>query len=195
MSSGYVLQPVPRIWTRKKVLDQYGTVYEDPSEIDIDYREDEATVIPQGNTRSKHGVDRAETPEGGYATDIGTMPKREMERYLQYLKKMRAIFENEELGVKNRIGKIANISGYNDIKNKLNEEYDYPHCLFVKPLTEVKGIGYKTARSLFDAGFESVDSLREAEVEDLTAVEGIGQKTAERILKEFRERPYMPKKE
>ena len=48
-------------------------------------------------------------------------------------------------------------------------------------LTDVDGVGESKAEALRDAGFESIEDLHEASVEDLTGVEGISDALAARI--------------
>ena len=49
-------------------------------------------------------------------------------------------------------------------------------------LQDVGGVGPERADALRDAGFESVDDLRNADVESLTAADGIGEAAASEIL-------------
>ncbi len=51
----------------------------------------------------------------------------------------------------------------------------------IELLTTVPGLGSLKGRVLFDAGFRSVDDLREASVEELSSIEGIGLKSAQKI--------------
>jgi N utilization substance protein A len=46
----------------------------------------------------------------------------------------------------------------------------------------VAGIGEKTVRKLVEAGFATLESLKDASAEKLSEIPGIGQKTAEKIL-------------
>lgn len=48
-------------------------------------------------------------------------------------------------------------------------------------ITDLEGVGGKTAERLQEAGFPSVESIARASVEQLTGVPGIGEKTAEKI--------------
>ncbi len=48
-------------------------------------------------------------------------------------------------------------------------------------ITDLEGVGGKTAERLEEAGFSSVESIAKASVEQLTEVPGIGKKTAEKI--------------
>lgn len=51
------------------------------------------------------------------------------------------------------------------------------------PLTELSGIGPKTAQALMDSGFDSVEAIANASVEQLIGAKGVGEKTAEKIIK------------
>ena len=52
---------------------------------------------------------------------------------------------------------------------------------------KLDGIGKKTAQTLIKAGFDTVQKLKEATVENLVKLDGIGKKTAEKIIKSARE--------
>jgi len=49
-------------------------------------------------------------------------------------------------------------------------------------ITEIEGVGAKTAKILTAAGYDTVDKIKGLTVEDLTKLEGVGAKTAEKIL-------------
>lgn len=51
----------------------------------------------------------------------------------------------------------------------------------IKEFTNIKGLGEAKAKVLVDAGFNSVDKLANASIEDLTAVDGIGEALATKI--------------
>ena len=50
-------------------------------------------------------------------------------------------------------------------------------------LTELDGVGSKTATALRDFGFSTIQSIAAASVDELSAVPGVGTKTAEKILR------------
>ncbi|HEA46784.1 MAG TPA: hypothetical protein ENH97_00025 [bacterium] len=50
-------------------------------------------------------------------------------------------------------------------------------------LTELPGVGAKSAQVLEEAGFKNVVDIAQSKIEDLTKVKGIGKKSAEKILK------------
>ena len=49
-------------------------------------------------------------------------------------------------------------------------------------LTELEGVGPKTAKILKEAGYDTAEKIKNLTSEDLTKLEGIGKKTAEKIL-------------
>jgi len=51
-------------------------------------------------------------------------------------------------------------------------------------LTQLTGVGKKMAESLKKAGFDSVEKISQAKLEDLTKIKGLGKKKAEVILDE-----------
>lgn len=48
-------------------------------------------------------------------------------------------------------------------------------------LTELEGVGAKTAEVLRDSGFSTAESIAQATLEELSSLPGIGAKTAEKI--------------
>lgn len=51
-------------------------------------------------------------------------------------------------------------------------------------LTELSGVGDATAESLRDAGYDTVDAVRSASVEDLVDVDGVGESLAMELSEE-----------
>ena len=49
-------------------------------------------------------------------------------------------------------------------------------------LTQIEGVGLKTAKILKEAGYDTAEKIKGLTLEDLTKLEGIGKKTAEKIL-------------
>lgn len=62
---------------------------------------------------------------------------------------------------------------------------------FIEEIAQLPGVGESKARALYEAGYETVDELREATEDDLTEVEGVGPRIAEAIVEglEAREEP------
>jgi N utilization substance protein A len=53
-------------------------------------------------------------------------------------------------------------------------------------LSKISGIGQKTLEALIEAGFDDVEALGKATVDDLTKVKGVGKKRAEQIIDEIK---------
>ncbi|HUX07752.1 MAG TPA: helix-hairpin-helix domain-containing protein, partial [Acidobacteriota bacterium] len=54
-------------------------------------------------------------------------------------------------------------------------------------VTELPGIGPKTAERLKEAGIETIEQLSEMSIEEIAEIPGLGKKTAEKILKSLNE--------
>lgn len=52
---------------------------------------------------------------------------------------------------------------------------------FLKFLTSIQGIGKAKAEAIYNSGYDSVEKLREAKVEDLTKIKGINEELAKKI--------------
>ncbi len=57
----------------------------------------------------------------------------------------------------------------------------------MKELISLPGIGEKTAKTLFNGGFNTLESIVNASPAALTVLQGIGLKTAEKIYKAAKE--------
>ena len=55
------------------------------------------------------------------------------------------------------------------------------------PVSDLPGVGEKTADKLVESGFATVESIAEAGVEDVAAVPGFGEKSAARLIEKARE--------
>lgn len=80
----------------------------------------------------------------------------------------------EEEGTKERqrVGSTSNLA------NRLATMLQYEISSELVNLTQLRGIGGKTARALAAAGYSSIERLSEAASTEISAVKGIGQKLA-----------------
>jgi len=55
----------------------------------------------------------------------------------------------------------------------------------IKKLTEVKGVGPAKAEAIYNEGFDTIEELAEASIEDLTKIKGINETVAKSIIEHF----------
>ncbi len=83
------------------------------------------------------------------------------------------------------IGKILRYEHYREVeKLRLRVKYGVREELL--PIVSIRGIGRVRARRLFDAGYNSIERLREARIEELIRIPGIGRRLAEEILRQVK---------
>ena len=70
---------------------------------------------------------------------------------------------------------------YKDIYKKLVIERQFPDSFFRNLLCELDGIGGKTAGLLWDAGYLSIEAVKNAPQEELLNIKGIGKKLVEKL--------------
>jgi hypothetical protein len=58
---------------------------------------------------------------------------------------------------------------------------DFPHSFFYLPLTQLPGVGQKTAKALYEAGFHTPSAIGAASLEELSLVPGLGKATASKL--------------
>ncbi|MGR0480932.1 MAG: helix-hairpin-helix domain-containing protein [Candidatus Electronema sp. V4] len=115
-------------------------------------------------------------------SDIGTINP---DNYLPFLKRFRNIVESNK-ATEEKIILIEQLQNHSStfkyIFKCLQETYgDFPTCYFYMQLTELPGVGNKTALNLFKQGFRTKEQVLSASQEELTKIPGIGAKTASRI--------------
>jgi len=54
-------------------------------------------------------------------------------------------------------------------------------------LNQIEGVGKKTLESLIAAGFDNIDKVAQAKIEELTKIKGVGKKRAEQIIVKAKE--------
>ena len=65
----------------------------------------------------------------------------------------------------------------------MNKEFDsnFPDSFFYMQITDIKGIGAKTAKSLYEAGFKTIEELKKASAADILSIKGIGKSALTKI--------------
>ncbi len=165
------------------VLEHHGEVFKGPpSEAPRYGSEAEGSWTYKTKSWAELGFDLQELPKSRHASDIGTIKPSE---YLPFLKAFRRIVEADvthEEKLRNLMTLQRASTSFADIWKRLEKAYeDFPSSFFYLRLTELPGIGRKTATSLYAAGFWSVEDVLHASREDLLAVSGMGKATVNKI--------------
>jgi hypothetical protein len=117
-----------------------------------------------------------------YASDIGPTSAS---YYLPFLIEFRKIVESplshdQMLQVLRAIPTQS--LQFKDIWEKLASSYeDFPASFFYRQFTKLPGVGRKTARSLYEAGFLTLGHIKNEREEVLARVPGLGKATAKKI--------------
>ena len=112
---------------------------------------------------------------------------KSFERYLNKNNKKFEIFDNNLSNFKKEFNlqdfeKIFCSPGIpKDIYKKLVTERNFPDRFFTDLLCELNGVGYTTARLLWDAGYLTKEQVLNAPDEELLQIKGIGKKLVEKI--------------
>jgi hypothetical protein len=129
----------------------------------------------------EHGIWLLDAPdvlgmgETECASDIGPVKPSQ---YLPFLKAFRQIVESE-LDHQTKLTQLNALSTaskrYEEIWKILERNYDnFPHSFFYRELQVLPGVGLKTARVIYEAGFTSMDKVREATDAQLQELPGVG---------------------
>ena len=165
------------------VLEHHGEVFEGPPSKAPRYgSQADGIWVPKTKSWSQMGLNLQEPPESTCASEIGPIKPAV---YLPFLKAFRRIVEADRPH-EDKLRNLQQLEGrstsFAEIWVRLQKAYaDFPHSFFYFELTELPGVGGKTARSLYQAGFRSVQEVLTASREALLAVPGIGRGTVDKI--------------
>jgi hypothetical protein len=137
--------------------------------------------LPKLRTFQKLGVNLREF-ESKHASDIGPVVPSD---YLPFLIEFRTIIESDGAHglILKSLDELRKQSPQNaKIWRKLKTNYeDFPRSFFYRFFTQIPGVGLKTAKTLYDAGYRSVDEIASAGADQLQKVGGLGPKTAAKV--------------
>lgn len=130
------------------------------------------------------GLDIDDFSSGQHASELGYVDAGE---FLPFLKAFRQIVESTE-PVTEKISQIESLGSrsakFEEFLSRLkSSSQDFPDSFFYSELAELPGIGIKSAKALFEAGFHSKAALQSASEGALAEVPGLGKKTIEKLKK------------
>ncbi len=125
----------------------------------------------------------------GTSTDIGRIKQSSkfFKEWINYLIDFRTIVESD-MTIEEKLYQINDVmsqssKAYKDIYKKLVTERNFPDRFFTDLLCELNGVGYTTARLLWDAGYLSKEQVLNAPDEELLQIKGIGKSLVNKIKK------------
>lgn len=168
------------------VLEHHGELFEGPPSAAPRYGTmADGFWVPEPKTWAELGFDLQEGRESTHASDVG--PVRPSD-YLPFLIDFRRIVESDA-AVSEKIARLNTLRSkspaYGDLWQRLEAAYpEFPDSFFYREFTKIPGVGQKTARALYVAGFQSLSDLAAVEGAELQRIPGVGAKTAE-VISEF----------
>lgn len=166
---GYVFNATLQIRTPLAILNRHGEFFNGPPSQAPNYAS-QADGIWIFRLRHMDVSD-----EFHHASDIGTTSPS---YYLPFLKAFRQIVESDE-NHETKLNQLEELSvsskDNRDIWAKLQRNYsDFPDSFFYRQLEVIPGIGAKTAKAFYEAGFKSVSGLEKAPDAQLLELPGVG---------------------
>jgi len=124
------------------------------------------------------------TEEFGSSTCMTDIGLQNSDTYLPFLLSFRDIFESKDKD-DNKIRRFGTLVSsnlkYENFWEQLKAKYqDFPLCLFYNSLLDLPGVGRKTARNLYEAGFCSIEQVKNATQSELQKVSGVGKRLAKK---------------
>ncbi|UCE36682.1 MAG: tetratricopeptide repeat protein [Thermoplasmata archaeon] len=99
-------------------------------------------------------------------------------------------FESEETELIEEVEEVEEEEEFEEQKEDKEISEGRPKDEIIKDLMNISGIGLSKANALYEAGFRSIDDLREAPVTDLAEVKGIGRTLAKIIKKRLESKKF-----
>lgn len=118
---------------------------------------------------------------GTMSSPIGYVTQDEVVPFLVAFREIVEGAANHETQIAQLIG-LADHPSHGPYWKRFAKSYeDFPCSFFYVPLTRLPGVGRKTAKALYEAGFLTPDDICAASVEDLSLVPGLGKATASKL--------------
>lgn len=183
---GLVFSATLQLRTPLEVLKHHGEVFKEKNQTQPNYSKEawHGIWIPKTKFYKDLELDIEEIEEGTQASEIGSVKTSE---YLPFLIEFRKIVESDKSTVEitkelyDLVDKNKNFKNFWDRHCEIDA--DFPHSFFYKQLTQIDGVGVKSAKLLYENGFKTVKDLKVAKDEDLLKVKGIGKSLLENIRK------------
>lgn len=173
-----------QIRTPLSVLQHHGELFEGPPGAAPRYGAmADGFWVPEPKTWAELGFDLAEGRESTHASDVGPVSPSD---YLPFLIDFRTIVESVAV-VPEKIARLNTLrsksAAYRDLWQRLEAAYpEFPDSFFYHEFTKITGVGQKTARALYVAGFQCLSDLAAVEGAQLQRIPGVGAKTAKGIV-------------
>jgi hypothetical protein len=169
-----------QIRTPLSVLQHHDEIFRGPpSEAPVYGTQADGIWVFKSKTFKELGIELEEIPNSQHASDIGPIAPSD---YLPFLIQFRSIVESDSSPdqQKHALMELSKQSAhFKVIWGKLCASYgDFPASFFYSSFKSLPGIGGKLAKSLYDAGYRSIDEITNSSIERLTAVPGLGPATA-----------------
>ena len=140
--------------------------------------------MPKTKSFKELGLDLKEIEEGTSSSEIGYVKASE---YVPFLIEFRKIVESN-MHIDDMILKLYKLANTNQIFKSFWDRHcvsdsDFPHSFFYIQLTQIDGVGLKSAKLLYTNGFKNIKDLESIKDEEILKVKGIGKNLLLKIRK------------
>lgn len=118
-----------------------------------------------------------------YAADIHLL-RDNTTRILQGIEAIISSLDKKELGEEDAAKRKANLTAANRLAGMLKDMIQYRLSSDLVSLTQLHGVGGQRARALADEGFDTIESIAEADQKALQKTDGIGKKLATQLIRD-----------
>lgn len=116
-----------------------------------------------------------------YESDI-RMLQESVVRLLMGISAVSTAIDKSELAEDALVEKKKDIYSMTNVSNMLSNMLQYGINSRLVALTQLKGVGGKTAKKLAENGYSTLDALKRASASDISSIDGIGKKLAQSII-------------
>lgn len=173
-----------KITTPLSVLLHHGDTFKgSPSKAPRFGTEADGIWVYETKTWRELGLNLDEMSSAESATDVGPVQSSE---YIPFLTEFRKIVESKD-SINNKIIEIKNLCAKNAqfkyFCKLLNDYYgDFPSSFFYREIAKIPSIGLKTAKLLFQHGYQTLEEIKKATENDLLKIPGLGPSTIKKIV-------------